>query len=155
TDDAAKIAIPVTRTVRWPKRSPSAPAVNIRVAKTSVYEPTAHWSWPGEAPSPRTGLESVSKAMVRMVLSIQMTIGEKTSTARINRCRGIKTSRVRLSGTCRSIANSSGTCQSFTRGRVGAVGHFLNPEGTLTFWVRSAWLGMRAAIGNDLKQLGL
>lgn len=35
------------------------------------------------------------------------------------------------------------------------MGHFHNDEGTLSFWVRSAWLGMRAAIGVDLKELGL
>ncbi len=35
------------------------------------------------------------------------------------------------------------------------VGHFRNDEGTLSFWVRSAWLGMRASIGVDLKELGL
>ncbi len=35
------------------------------------------------------------------------------------------------------------------------MGHFLNEEGTLTFWVRSVWLSMRAAVGNDLKELGL
>ena len=35
------------------------------------------------------------------------------------------------------------------------MGNFQNDEGTLSFWVRSAWLGMRAAIGVDLKALGL
>lgn len=81
-----KTAIPVTSTFRCPKRSPRAPEVNIKVAKTKVYEPVAHCNWAGLAPSPRTGSARVSKAVVRMVLSSQISSEDNRSTARINCC---------------------------------------------------------------------
>lgn len=35
------------------------------------------------------------------------------------------------------------------------MGKYLNAEGALAFLVRSAWLGMRTAIGAELKEFGL
>ncbi|WP_207401236.1 MarR family winged helix-turn-helix transcriptional regulator [Actinomadura roseirufa] len=35
------------------------------------------------------------------------------------------------------------------------MGKYLNADGALAFLVRSAWLGMRAAIGAELKEFGL
>jgi DNA-binding MarR family transcriptional regulator len=35
------------------------------------------------------------------------------------------------------------------------VGKYLNADGALAFLVRSAWLGMRTAIGAELKEFGL
>jgi hypothetical protein len=60
--------------------------VNIKVAKAKVYEPVAHCSSPGSAPSPRTGSARVSSVVLRTVLSSQINSEHNMRTARTNCC---------------------------------------------------------------------
>ena len=72
-----------------PKRSPRAPAVSSRPAKTSMYASTIHCSWELDAPR---SCSSVGSATLRMVLSSPMTSSDAERTTRVHQRWGMTVS---------------------------------------------------------------
>ena len=84
-DPSPKRLIPVTSSRRRPKRSERAPDISSRLAKTSVYASTIHWSW---LVSASRWFERTGRATIRTVLSIEMPKRASARTARISHRRG-------------------------------------------------------------------
>jgi hypothetical protein len=84
SEPAPKITRPATSAPRRLKRSPSAPMVSRRPAKTSVYESTIHWSWLLLELSSRS---IVGRATLRIVLSKEMTSRETERTTNVHQRR--------------------------------------------------------------------